>query len=199
MVKENPEVNEIIRQCLDGDQKAWERLYNIYRPMTRSHVIGILKSHNCLGFLGNHLDGIINYIFEELFIYLPKYNFTNFDIWFSMLRTSKTFDYIRREIRYERKKGAYQSSGVHDGHASVDSEVQILHKEVRSFVDSLPRDYAIPLKLFYFEGLSYNEIAHLLNMKPFAVGMRITRAKRKLRSMLAPPGDRDRTVSQSRT
>ena len=184
MPEEREDINELIRRCLRNDERAWETLHGTYRSITKSHVIGILKSHNCLSYLDNHLDSIVSYIFEELFIYLPKYNFSNFDTWFWRLRVSKTFDYIRREIRYTKKEKAYRLARADADIGTEDEESRLLRKEIRSAVDLLPPEYAIPLKLFYFEGLSYNEIAHSLRMQPFAVGMRITRAKRKLRSML---------------
>lgn len=186
-------VNKLIRRCLAKDEEAWERLHSTYLPVTRNHVIHILKTHNCLGYLDGHLDSIINHIFKELFVYLPKYNFTNFDIWFSRLRISKTFDYLRKEIRQDRKKKVYRDERANVERPQEDEESRFFRQEIRSIVDSLPPRYAIPLKLFYFEGLSYKEIANVMNLQPFAVGMRISRAKRRLRPMLASKIGDDRS------
>ena len=55
---------------------------------------------------------------------------------------------------------------------------------VRQAVRQLPKSYREAVVLRYFSGLSYEEIATVLNISPRAVNGRLTRAKRKLAERL---------------
>ena len=185
---EKEATNALVRRCLDGDQQAWYELEQTYRGAVRRHVINILRKYNCASLLDDHLEGIINYIFEELFIYLSSYNFTNFEAWFARLRWSKTLDYLRSEIKYEKRTSPYDDrlgEPRKDRGDTAEGERAVLRRQVRSLVDTLPDNYALPLKFFFFEGLSYNEIAELLGVSSFVVGMRISRGKKMLRKILS--------------
>ena len=186
---DDAEINEIIRRCLQGEDAAWEELDCLYRQQTKAHVVSILKQYNCLSMLDGHLEAIVSYIFEELFIYLKCYNFSGFGPWFYRLRFSKTLDYIRREFRFESRHvvveeiDSFGSSGCEG-----EGEQAVLRRQMRALIDELDEGYALPLKMFYFEGLSFHEIASLMKINHFVVGMRIMRAKRQLREKIEKSG-----------
>jgi len=182
---DDAEINELVRRCLKGEEAAWVELDRLYRQQTKAHVVSILKQYHCLSMLDEHLEPIVSYIFEELFIYLKCYNFSGFGPWFYRLRFSKTLDYIRREFRYDSRHIVVDEidgfgASTHDG----GGEQAVLRRQMRSLINELDDRYALPLKLFFFEGLSYREIAELLKVNHFVVGMRIMRAKRQLREKI---------------
>ena len=53
--------------------------------------------------------------------------------------------------------------------------------ELLSAVMALPEKYRIPIHLFYYEDMSIDEIASLINEKPATVGTRLARARKILR------------------
>lgn len=55
---------------------------------------------------------------------------------------------------------------------------------IRSEVDKLADKYKIPILLFYMEGLSINEISHILKLPGGTVKTRIHRAKKNLKQKL---------------
>lgn len=57
--------------------------------------------------------------------------------------------------------------------------------EIVSVVKKLPRKYRIVIHLFYYEELSTEEIARVLNRKPSTVRTQLTRARGKLKELLA--------------
>lgn len=59
-------------------------------------------------------------------------------------------------------------------------------KIVRSAVESLPVKYRVPFELYRFEGMSYQEIADIMNLSLSAVEARIHRAKKKIIKTLEP-------------
>jgi len=63
-------------------------------------------------------------------------------------------------------------------------EVERRRAQVRGAVDALPQHYRIPLVLCVVEGLSYQEIATLLEIPIGTVKSRINSAKRLLRTSL---------------
>ncbi|MDL2259108.1 RNA polymerase sigma factor [Eubacteriales bacterium OttesenSCG-928-K08] len=56
--------------------------------------------------------------------------------------------------------------------------------DVRKAVYALPIKYRLPVALFYFEGYSVDETAHLLNMPPNTISSRLFRARNLLRKEL---------------
>lgn len=67
-----------------------------------------------------------------------------------------------------------------------------LDERVKQAVDSLREPYKSPMLLFALKGLSYNEIAHTMNIPVGTVMSRLHRARRHLREQLADyPGRSD--------
>lgn len=64
----------------------------------------------------------------------------------------------------------------------IDKELLLL---IRSVITELPEKYRQPITLYYFEGLSYNELAETLNVPMTIVKNRIYRAKIILKRKLA--------------
>lgn len=55
--------------------------------------------------------------------------------------------------------------------------------EIREYISKLPEEFRVVLLMFYFEELSYIEIAEQLQVKIGTVMSRLSRAKQKLKSM----------------
>ena len=67
---------------------------------------------------------------------------------------------------------------------SLDDEIKSydLNKfETYELLRSIPKDYRIPLYLFYYEGYSIKEIANQLKKSESAIKMRLLRGKEALR------------------
>lgn len=63
----------------------------------------------------------------------------------------------------------------------IDSLTELSGEELTRFLSELPDDFRIPLVLFYFEDMSYREIASALNLPIGTVMSRLSRAKTHLR------------------
>lgn len=59
-------------------------------------------------------------------------------------------------------------------------------RRVREAIAELPHELKSVILLFQYEGMSYQEIAEILNCSPKAVETRIYRARKKLKTKLAP-------------
>lgn len=69
--------------------------------------------------------------------------------------------------------------------AERDVDEQQMKSVLNQFLDRLPTKYREPLILYYFEDLDYKDIAEVLHIPMAAVGVRLNRAKKKLRDMSA--------------
>ena len=67
----------------------------------------------------------------------------------------------------------------------VDPAVADRHRQFRAVLAALPAGQRIPLELFHFEGLDYQEIARRLGMTLSQVKNNIFRGRRKLRQRLS--------------
>jgi RNA polymerase sigma-70 factor (ECF subfamily) len=88
-----------------------------------------------------------------------------------------------------RSRSARQYVPVEDFHLSA-RDVPYEHKEllqlIQTSLDLLPDDYREAFVLREYNGLSYNEIAEVIGQSLDVVKVRIFRAKKKLREILAP-------------
>ena len=86
----------------------------------------------------------------------------------------------------------------------ADDEVD--REQLQLALDQLSDEFRLPLVMFYFEELSYKEIAAQLNIADGTVMSRLSRAKSQLRKLLAPavvpneePSEEQATNSNSET
>ncbi|HEV7279628.1 MAG TPA: RNA polymerase sigma factor [Pirellulaceae bacterium] len=68
--------------------------------------------------------------------------------------------------------------------ASVGTEATADRLDVQATLADLPEEFRLPLVLFYFENLSYREIAEQLELPVGTVMSRLARAKERLRGAL---------------
>ncbi|MFG0334630.1 MAG: RNA polymerase sigma factor [Maioricimonas sp. JB049] len=83
--------------------------------------------------------------------------------------------------------------------AEVLDESALEAEELQSALDELPDEFRMPILLFYFESLSYREIADQLDVPIGTVMSRLSRGKAYLRSRLAGPDPTPQAVEASTT
>jgi RNA polymerase sigma-70 factor (ECF subfamily) len=71
----------------------------------------------------------------------------------------------------------------HAGLADVDREDEL--RRLLAAVEALPEDYRKVVMLYYYEDVTYRELAGLLGVSPATVNARLTRARALLRARLA--------------
>ncbi|QDU40193.1 ECF RNA polymerase sigma factor SigE [Maioricimonas rarisocia] len=81
--------------------------------------------------------------------------------------------------------------------AEVLDESVLDAEELQAALDELPDDFRMPILLFYFESLSYREIADRLDVPIGTVMSRLSRGKAFLRSRLSGPDQTAHAVGAS--
>ena len=103
------------------------------------------------------------------------------------------FTVLRREFLHGRR---HRSQRDHHSLELVEAELPPLQVDCAAQLDarsaaetlqSLDEHYRLPLSLFYFEQLSYKEIAEALDLPIGTVMSRLARGKEVLRQRLEPP------------
>lgn len=81
-------------------------------------------------------------------------------------------------------KTAWRQKVVSLEEEMADGVVQDKPDEIIDIVKQLPQKYRIVIHLFYYEELTIEEIAKVLNAKPSTVRTHLTRARAKLKELL---------------
>lgn len=96
---------------------------------------------------------------------------------------------IARNVCLNMKRGERQTVAIEEFHVPFevpDHEKNELLKLITSALDIVPADYREAFILREYDGLSYQEIADVMESSMATVKIRIFRAKEKLRQILAP-------------
>jgi RNA polymerase sigma factor (sigma-70 family) len=95
-------------------------------------------------------------------------------------------DSAARRRTHERHAGTLQSGTA--ASSAGDDTNQALQEALDASIAELPEKYRLPLLLHHDAGCDYRDIASTLNLTISAVGVRLTRAKERLRPLLARRG-----------
>lgn len=104
-----------------------------------------------------------------------------FQIWFYRLVTREAYRRLRTEGR--ELPAMVMEEQLITSHVSADL------LDLREAIRSLPHTYRLPIFLYYYLGLSNRDVAKVIGTTTGAVRVRLTMARRRLRSALAdvPP------------
>jgi RNA polymerase sigma factor (sigma-70 family) len=152
---------------------------------------------------GNQQDAedLTQDVFVRVFRSLPTYRPGSFEGWLHRITTNLFLDHVRRRARQrsypledwaaDRLRGGIEpAQALHDAAFSHDVQVAL---------DGLPPGYRAAVVLCDVEGLSYEEIAEVLNVKLGTVRSRIHRGRGLMRSSLAHRAPRRRTAEVARS
>ena len=98
-------------------------------------------------------------------------------------------------LKLRRDQSNHRNVSLEDSGEPSDvlSEVpELTGEELSTVLDELPEEFRVPLVLFYFEEMSYRDIASVLELPEGTVMSRLSRAKSHLRQRL---GERQPTAS----
>jgi RNA polymerase sigma-70 factor, ECF subfamily len=171
---------EKIEACQQGDQDAFEFLYQKYHRGLYGYLLSILKSTHAA-------EDLTQDVFIKLFTHITTYRFQSpFAHWLFRLAHNAAIDHLRREkIRFavsldkededqhplrERIEGKTPAP-------SLQSEQDETAGQVREAVDELPESFRTVVILREWEDLSYEEIGERLNISTGTIKSRLFRAR----------------------
>lgn len=165
---------------LEGDEAAFEEIMNTYRASLMFFINRYV----------NNVD-VAEDIAADVFAYIifkpKKYNFkVTLKTYLYMIGRSRALDWLRKE-----SKRAYipldelyheptdEEKSLEDSVIS-DEDKRRLHEAIKQLSD----DYRVAIHLVYFEDLSYEEAARVMNKNKKQIENLVYRGKKALRSIL---------------
>jgi RNA polymerase sigma-70 factor, ECF subfamily len=181
---------EVIEKVLAGDVEAFSAIINKYQEKTFNYVYSQVKDYD------EALD-----ITQEIFIMTIEALRTfrresKFSTWFYSIMVNYCKNYRKKSRRYN-LVSINGSKGDEEYNLQLPDERENPEKEVimndslrivREEIGRLPDDYREILILRDIEGLSYNEVAEILNISLANVKVRIHRGREFLKNRLLARG-----------
>lgn len=172
---------DLIQKAKSGDTYAFEEIVNKYKNYIFAIILNFIKEKD-------EAENVMQEVFLQIYISLPKYKNDNFKGWISRMTSNKSIDYIRK------KKSKFKEEVVeiredqmyHEEHTKGDMPDEILIQkekniEISNLCSSIPKIYEDSIRKFYLEGKSYEEIALEEEVTVKTIASRIYRGKNMLR------------------
>lgn len=173
---------EVIDACRRGDRDAFRALYEAYKD--RVYSIALYFFHGDAAIAGD----VTQHVFMKLITNISQFRGdANFSTWLHRLTVNACTDTSRRS----RSAAAVSdprvlNALVEPGSLEERFERGEAARSVQSAVSALPAAYRIAVLLRYFEDLSYDEMAVVLECSIGTISSRLNRAHRLLARTLAP-------------
>ena len=174
-------IEKTIEQVLSGDDEAFSILVNVYKNRVFSLAYRMITSKE-------EAEDISQEVFFKVYSNLKYYDpkKAKFSTWIYKITYNRCMDFLRR--------GKYTlplEEEVLPTYNNTPEEMAIISEEIHGLnkaVNELPEDYRIPLTLYHFHGLSYNEICQVMDVHLSIVKNRLYRARKMLKETLTGGG-----------
>lgn len=169
---------ELLHRFIQGDQSAFNTLYNQFREPAIRFSNSILKD---LEESENMVQEAFIKVWERRSGINPELNFTSY--LFTILR-NRIFDYLKEVKRNEFMKERYWQNIVSYQNADMADLKEERIEKVKVALDDLTEKRRRIIQLNYEEGKSYEEIASIMNISKNTVKNQLVKAKQILRRQL---------------
>ncbi len=175
------ELNEIIRECLEGRQGAWETLMNMYAKKVFNMAYQFSGSRE-------EAEDLTQDIFLKLYNSLSKYDFQrNFTAWLLTLTKNYLIDEYRRTKWEKTQRDDFNEDLL--AQASLKGpETDLDRKETQAVIweglNRLSSEMRMCIILRDLQGRSYEEMTEVLGIPLGTVKSRVNRARIQLAEVL---------------
>ena len=178
----------LVQRCQNGDSSAFDDLVTHYRAKVYAMILNMI--HNDADAWDLSQD-----VFVKAWKALPKFeNRSAFYTWLYRITHNVTYDWIRK--RKGKITGEFDDAVAQDmetsaptapGHAERPDEAakrSELRAEIAAAIESLSEDHRQVILLKEIDGLSYKEIAEVIDSSIGTVMSRLFYARKKLQAIL---------------
>ncbi|MEO8096438.1 MAG: sigma-70 family RNA polymerase sigma factor [Acidobacteriota bacterium] len=172
-------VPEVLEACQRGDQNAFRDLFESHKDKVYSIALRYAGSHSAA------MD-IAQDTFLKLMDRIGQFRGdSSFDSWLYRLVVNSCLDYRRRQKRWmPMLEEFFDSFRAHEPTALQEMVKDEMQQQVQDVVAKLAPEHRMVVVLRYTEGLSYEEIADLLQCSRGTVASRLNRAHKILERRL---------------
>jgi RNA polymerase sigma-70 factor, ECF subfamily len=171
--------NELVRECLDGDEHAFETLLLRYQGPVYNAVLRMVRNRDEASDL---TQTAFLKAYEQLSKFDPRHKFFS---WLYRIALNEAINHVKRERRLEPFAGEWASGARNPEDALAGSELSL---HVQEALMSLSYDYRAVIVLRHFEGCSYEEMSAIVGVAEKTVKSRLFSARRQLKELLEAKG-----------
>ncbi|MFZ2151107.1 MAG: RNA polymerase sigma factor [Candidatus Absconditicoccaceae bacterium] len=171
---------ELSNRVKEGDNQAFEVLYDKYKDKIFSYV------RNILNYNKDDATTVLSDVFIKVFEYIKSYEVKNFKTFIYRIAHNTAIDLIRTS-----KTGIYTDEEnaklVEDKQSMIEKEnlnTQFKQNIMMGFLSQIEEKFRNVLYLYYFEEKSYEEIAEIMESNKNSVGTMISNAKKILKEKI---------------
>jgi RNA polymerase sigma-70 factor (ECF subfamily) len=180
--RESLDDNELVARTLRGDVRSYEELIGRYERLVGRVLYPYARREISVEDL---MQETFLRAYDRLETFNPDYRFKT---WLLAIANNLGVDTLRR--RREIVEFNPETHAEAGGGPEVEALAADRSRSVQEAVATLPETYGVPLILRYSEGLSYAEIAEVLDITIPAVKSRLFRARNMMAERLAEVGER---------
>ncbi len=170
---------QLVVRAKAGEHRALREIYNSHSAQVRAHLYRLL-GRDC------EIDDLTQIVFARAFNALEKFQGNSaLSTWLYRITANTTHNLLRQRFRRDRVKTALSwfNTGREAGRVST-SRVEA-RDEAHRILQRLNPDLREVFVLYHYEGLTLQEIGTILKKPVSTVGDRLTRARKKLRELVA--------------
>lgn len=178
-VTEYPPQTDLMAECRRGNRDAMHSLYVEHQRRVYSIAL------NFFGGDASRADDVTQQVFLKLFTKLNFRGDSEFTTWLYRMTVNACIDETRKSRRLFGFAGWFAASEP-AVMISLDDSIRSreIVAEVQTVIGSLKPKFRLPLVLKYVEGLSYQEIANVLECSIGTVSSRLSRGHKMLAERL---------------
>jgi len=179
------EEKQLVRLAQDGSPEAFEELVRKFQPKVFSMALSFTRNREAA-------DDLAQEILLKAYLALPRFHGkSEFGTWLYRISVNHIKDHLRkkgraREVSLDDVREISFSDREQAERAEQERETEARRALVQKFVEGLPEKYRVILTLRDVQGLPYEDISRILKLSPGTVDSRLHRARRMLRTKLAP-------------
>lgn len=172
---------DVIRACQEGDRDAFCRLFETYKDRVFSIAMYSLSGDEAAA------SDVTQQTFLKLMSSIKQFRGdSEFTTWLYRMVVNACIDEQRRRKRFLPWGDSMPQPKPEDRRPQEKHLVRIeVSNEIRIAINELKPRFRLPILLKYIEGLSYEEIAAVLNCSKGTVASRLNRGHRQLANRLA--------------
>ena len=165
------------KRYIDGDDSSFEEVVRIYHAEVTAYALSIVRNRFAA-------EDVAADVFCYVVCHKKKYNFSvPLKYYLLMICKSRALDYYRREKKYIPLDEAINVESERD------NVVEMIVKDERKSavyraIGGLPAEMRSAVYLFYFEEMSYDDVAKIMKINKKKVDNLLYAAKQKLKKEL---------------
>jgi len=167
-------IQELVKDCLNGDKKAEYGIYKKYASAMYNVSLRMLKNKE-------EAEDIMHDSFIDAFSRLGQFRFeSTFGAWLKSI----TINNCLNRLRKLQNDKLFEPVFKEDFHDTYDSELELEAKfkveAIKKAMHALPTGYRVVLNLYLFENYDHKEIGQILGISESTSKSQYSRAKKKL-------------------